>query len=254
MNMALPDRTPDRSNLPVFVLTIDAEGGERRRSAERELARVGLAGQFMTGFHRDDPATFGEYSVRLNLLASKRSLTKGEIAVYCGHRAIWRKLLKSGAQSALVLEDDFKILDDDALRQALDDCLTHSTEWGMAKFFDFHPKPVKRRKMLGRTEIVRHEFVASGAVAYLINRETAQRFLSRARFFRPLDEDFSWRWELDLDIWSVLPNPVADGSEFVGGSLLEDGRAARKKSRNLARSIWGVFLEGYKRLRSVRDL
>lgn len=243
--------TLDGQQISIFVLTIDPEGSERRQSATRQLARAGLQGEFVEGFRKDNPAIMAEYDQRRNLIASKRSLTPGEIAVYCGHRAIWRQFLKTDAECALVLEDDFQITDLNGLSTALRDCLSHQTAWGMAKLFDFHPKRIKEQKKIGRTEIVRYKYASSGAVAYLIDRATAEKFLTRKKFFRAVDEDFSWEWELDLNIWSVLPNPVADGGDLLGGSLLENDRAGRKKRRNVLRSLWGNVLQSYKLTRSM---
>lgn len=242
----------EHNQLSIFVLTIDPEGGKRRRSATRELERLGFQGSFVKGFKKTDPAILENYDARRNLLASKRSLTHGEIAVYCGHRAIWREFLKTESECALVLEDDFQIVDVDAFSNALNDCLAHRAEWGMIKFFDFRPKRVKRRKKLGRTEIVKYKYAASGAVAYLINRETANRLLARRKFFRAVDEDFSWEWEFDLNIWSVNPNIVSDGGDILGGSLLENDRIGRKRHRNVFRSLWGNVIQGYKLCRSLR--
>src|SRR5690606_17011742 len=135
-------------------------------------------------------------------LVSKRNLTYGEMAVYCGHRAIWREFLKSGKEVALVLEDDFQIVDVTGFREALEDCLAHPEEWSIVKFFDFYPKRIKKRKILGRSELVKHKYVAGGTVAYLINRDAARGLLERPKFFRQVDEDFSWGWELGLNIWS----------------------------------------------------
>lgn len=50
------------------------------------------------------------------MLAYQRSLSHGEIAVYCGHRRIWRRFLGSGD---LVVEDDFFALDRQRFRQVL---------------------------------------------------------------------------------------------------------------------------------------
>src|SRR5690606_32455993 len=116
----------------------------------------------------------------------------------------------------------------------------------MVKFFDFEPREIKRRMAVGRTELVKYREIPTGAVAYLINRVTAQRFLSRRRFFRPVDEDFSWEW--GVDFWSVDPSPVADGGQLLGGSLLESDRSYRER-RNVGRSLWATAIKAYKQCR-----
>ncbi|GHC62967.1 glycosyltransferase family 25 protein [Limoniibacter endophyticus] len=237
--------------LAVSILTIQPEGGPRRLHAEKQLQTIGLSGTFIQGFSKNDPQIMSEYTSVKNLLFSKRDLTLGEIAVYCGHRAIWRNFLESDAKHLLVMEDDFVVLDPRKFIEALADCLDKQSDWGMVKFFDYRPKRVRRRKQLNATEIVQYKYAASGAVCYLINRQTAENFLKRKRFFRAVDEDFSWGWELGLDVWSVTPNLMADGSETLGGSLLQDDRLAKKKQRNLPRSFWANLIQAYKLTRSL---
>jgi len=118
------------------------------------------------------------------------------------------------------------------------------------KFFDFMPKRVLERKSVNSTSIVRHKYPAWGAVAYLIDRDAAERLLSRRRFFRAVDEDFSWHWELGLSIWSVSPNLVEEVSPVLGGSLLENDRVSNKRRRNTLRSLWGNVIQAFKFVRS----
>ena len=106
------------------------------------------------------------------------------------------------------------------------------------------------RRAIGSTGIVRYKYAASGAVAYLIDRKAAQKLLSRKRFFRAVDEDLSWPWELGLSIWSVSPNLVEEVSHNLGGSLLEMDRKSTKRRRNIARSLWGNVIQAYKLARS----
>lgn len=78
---------------------------------------------------------------------------------------------------------------------------------------------------------------------YMINRDAATKLLSRSRFFRAVDEDLSWPWELGLSVWSVSPNPVAEVSHTLGRSLLEADRKAGKRKKNIARSLWGNVIQ-----------
>ncbi|MCV0352547.1 MAG: glycosyltransferase family 25 protein [Nitratireductor sp.] len=243
--MAIPD-----IDIPSYVLTIEQEGGERRTHAYQQLSALGLNTSFVKGFDKEDPSIIDEYNGLLNLLLSKRSLTNGEVAVYCGHRKIWRKFLASHHTHALILEDDFRINDKDKFLRAICDGFDHSLDWDILKFFDFKPKRVLERKAINETSIVRYKYAASGAVAYLIDREAAEKLLSRKRFFRAVDEDLSWPWELGLSVWSVSPNLVEEVSHTLGGSLLEADRMSKKRRRNVFRSLWGNVIQAYKLVRS----
>ncbi len=237
-------------NIPSYVLTIEQKGGERRNHAIQQLSALGLRASFIQGFKKNDPSILSAYNGFLNRLLSKRSLTNGEIAVYCGHRKIWREFLSSDHAYALVFEDDFRVIDEEKFSRAIQDGLTQPQNWDILKFFDFKPKRVLERRAIGSTGIVRYKYAASGAVAYLIDRKAAQKLLSRKRFFRAVDEDLSWPWELGLSIWSVSPNLVEEVSHNLGRSLLEMDRKSTKRRRNIARSLWGNVIQAYKLARS----
>lgn len=255
--MAVPMQDTDdfeteiSSRLIALVLTIDEPGGSRRQSAESELGKAGLHGEFVQGYMKGDPSASQEYSEIKNLFLSKRGLTTGEIAVYAGHRRLWRRFLQSDYDYAMILEDDFRIIDMAAFQTAIIDCLSHPNAWGMVKYFDFKPKRIISQQKIGSTELVRYKYAASGAVCYLLNRAATERLLSRARFFRPVDEDFSWDWDLARSIWSVSPNPVSEAADELGGSLLEADRNTNKLNRNALRSVWYNFVQAYKQIRSL---
>src|SRR5690606_17344339 len=78
-----------------YVLTIEEYGGQRRRNADQEISKIGLEATFIDGYSKRSAIIQKEYSPRLNLISNKRNLTDGEIAVYCGHRKIWREFLSS---------------------------------------------------------------------------------------------------------------------------------------------------------------
>ena len=183
------------------------------------------------------------------LLWQKRSLSAGEIAVYCGHRRIWARLVDSGAPFALVLEDDFGISDPQAFCAVLDDCERHPEGWDVIKLFDFNPKPVRLRRRLGTSELVAHRFPAAGAVGYVIGRAAAERMLSRQRFFRAVDEDWSWPWEFALSIWSLSPNCIEEISVGLGGSVRAPATGP-SPSRHPLRALWANAVQTWKSLRA----
>jgi len=234
---------------PVYILTVDAPDGPRRISARRQLDAAGLEAKFVVGHRLNDPSIYTQYDRARNLLWQKRSLSPGEIAVYCGHREIWRRLLDSGAPFALVLEDDFGISDPKGFRAILNDCERHPEGWEIVKLFDFNPKPVRLRRRLGESELVAHRFPAAGAVGYLIKREAAMRMLARQRFFRAIDEDWSWPWEFDLDIWSLSPNCIEEISVDLGGSVRTPATSL-PPPRNPLRALWANAIQAWKSMRS----
>lgn len=200
MNERTGTATNGASQLTAYVLTIDEEGGRRRAHATKELVELGLTGRFVMGATKGDRELAELYSPLKNLLLSRRSLTAGEIAVYAGHRRIWKAIDDAGIPYALVLEGDFHVVDKEKFLATLGDCLSAPKHWDIIKFFDFKPKRVVRRLRLGKANLVAYKYPASGAVAYLISGDAVRRLLKRPQIFRAVDVDLSWPWEFGLRI------------------------------------------------------
>ncbi|MCR4268468.1 glycosyltransferase family 25 protein [Nitratireductor sp. ZSWI3] len=245
------DGPSERADLCAYILTVETEESLRRQHAEREMSALGIEREFVQGFRKTDPSLGEHYSEVMNLLLHKRSLTAGEIAVYAGHRRIWRRIVESGRTCALVLEDDFRVLDRDLFLRSIDDLMAHPGDWDLVKFFDYKPKSVVASVRIGSTTAVAHKYPASGAVAYLIGADAARALLQRKRIFRAVDEDFSHPWEFSIRVWSTQPNTVAEASDALGGSILAEDRQAVRRNRKILRSLWGNVLQGTKLARSL---
>lgn len=238
-------------NIQGFVLTIDKVGGLRRANATKQLDGTEIPFEFVEGVSSEAVGTLGVYSPVMNFLLHKRSLSRGEIAIYEGHRRIWREIVNRGIDVALVMEDDFQILDHAGFEQATRDLLAAPDKWDIAKFFDFRPKRTIHKMVLGQTTLLAYKYPAAGAVAYLINTRTAAAFLKRKSIYRAVDEDFAYPWEFSIHVWSVSPNVVDEISQNLGGSLVEDEREYKRTHQNRLRSIYGNILQGWKFSRSI---
>jgi len=118
-------KSPVEKRVHVFVLTAEEEDGRRRRNAVAQLEALRLPYEFVEGPDASANSAWDEYSPFMNRLLQRRSLSRGEVACYLGHRRIW------------ALEDDFEIVDDEALQHALHDCVRNAAAWDMIKLFDF---------------------------------------------------------------------------------------------------------------------
>ena len=105
------------------------------------------------------------------------------------------------------------------------------------------------RDTAGGVPLVKWSAPTAGMVAYLISRAGARKLLARDRVYRQVDEDLKHYWELGLDIWSVPGNPVAEVSDKLGGSLIDDDRE-NLRNRVLARSLWGNVLTTERKIRT----
>ncbi|MGB3897700.1 MAG: glycosyltransferase family 25 protein [Mesorhizobium sp.] len=238
-------------DLGVFVLTMESPNGPRRTHAFEELGRLGIPFDFIQGIDQGSAEIDHAYSRLLNWTRHKRSLTRGEISVYLGHRKIWREVMRRGTDFALIFEDDFKIRDDEQFLLAINDALSHQGVWSVVKFFDYNHKKVVETVKIGGTQLVGYKYPASGAVAYLIDRKAVQSLLRRRYLFRPIDEDFSHPWEFSIRVWSTSPNLVDEVSFRLGGSTLERDRWDLRHKKIIIRSVWGNFLQAGKFIRSL---
>lgn len=252
LDLEMASSEPSR-RLGVFVISIVPEDHPRRRNISDQLDGLQFVGEIVQGLKAADPEAQGLYSPRMNLFAAKRSLTREEIAAYASHRKAWKAFLDSGFDHALILEDDFNVPFPAELLRAIDDCLANAGRWDVVKFFEFSRKRVWRRIRFASTQLVAHKFQSGGAVAYLLSRGAAERLLARRKVFRPVDEDMSWSWEFDLTIWTSEFNLVEEISDRLGGSHIATSRTAGKGDKNIARSIWGNFIQAWKLARSAAD-
>jgi glycosyl transferase family 25 len=88
------------SNIPVYVINL-ARSPERKAWMLAELARAGVEGTFVRAV---DGRRFGARCERTH--DARPTISKAETALILSHRKVWRAFLKSGAEYAVVLEDD----------------------------------------------------------------------------------------------------------------------------------------------------
>ncbi|WP_269932158.1 glycosyltransferase family 25 protein [Aminobacter sp. HY435] len=220
-----------------LVVTVDVESGPRRKSANLQLAALGWPFQFVQGLTPQSPETVCLYDPQMNRRRCKRPLAPVEVAAYASHRKAMREFLDTEQPLALVLEDDFRLLDPAAFTERMEGLLAAPVEWDILKLFDFQQRPVVDEVNVGDVAIVSHGSPTAGMVGYLITRQGAEKMLSRPRVYRQIDEDIKYFWELKLRVLSVRPNLVTDISERLGGSLLEADRNHIKQKRHWTVSV-----------------
>ena len=235
-----------------YVLTIKDTAHPRVLNAKAQLDKLGLLYEIFPGVTPADFDNHDYYSPVGNRILMKRALSDGEIACYVSHRRMWQAFLDSGAEHALFLEDDFGIVDNTALISSINDCLSFCRTWDVIKLFDYNPKRVVQSRSLGNTRFVAYKYPASGNVGYMMNRKAARSLLARKRFARPVDEDMAHMWEFDIRIWSVVPNPLIEISNKLGGSSIETERVLTKRGKSIGRSLWGNVLQAWKLGNSIR--
>ena len=240
--------TGQGQTLPAFVLTFDGAGHTRRDSVIRQMQRFDgrIDWRFVRGYGSGDAELVSQYDAALNRRYSKRPLGRGEMAAYAGHRRMMKRFLETGRAYGLFVEDDFGWRGTTAQWHHLFGNIdTVMTGKDMLKLFDFGPSKSGHveRMEYGPIEAVKPLSVGAGVVGYVLSRQGAAKMLSRPRFFRQIDEDIKYYWELGLEIWAVRPEMIAEISASLGGSYLESERALiKQRHRNLATSVKGNLL------------
>jgi len=241
---------------PLIQIVTCAKSSERR--LPEATALLGALGRdvevdVVNGYVAEDGIIDTLYDPALNGRRAKRPISRTEIAVYASHRLAWRRLLDGGHAAALVFEDDFGFSDPRCVAELIerrDEVLAGGCD--IVKLFDFRkngPNAPAFSRRVGGLELVKWRAPTAGMVGYLISRAGAEKFLSRERIFRQIDEDTKYFWELDLDIWSVPGNPVIERSGELGGSVVGAERESMK-IRRLKRSIWGNLLTADRKIRT----
>lgn len=227
-----------------FVISIQNEEGARRFSSAHQLSVLAADFTFIPGYAPDDPEVDISYSRTLNHALMKRPLSRGEIAAYLSHRRALTAFLKTNAEFAIILEDDFGAVNPDRFAEHISKLMQAPAQWDLVKLFDYGRRKSSRARLdLGSVELVEYRSPTAGMVAYLVRRSGAQKLTERSFIFRPIDEDIKFYWEIDLYAFSAFPNLVSEISETLGGSQIEPERARLRSNRSLRRSIRGTFIE-----------
>ncbi len=152
----------------------------------------------------------------------------GELGCYLSHVEAMRRLLASGADFALVLEDD--VLVTERLPAALRGLMRHASRWDMVKLSAVHsgtPQPV--------LEVAPGQHLAvmlsrcTGSSAYLINRRAAQAY---ARDLLPMslpyDHVFDQGWRFGLKVRLLTPTPCMHDEDTASTIGAPAGTPLRK--------------------------
>lgn len=241
----------DAADTVILVMTCRLSPPERLAAARRQLeAHLGeWIALFVQGAVAGDRAAAQLIDMDKARTWSKYPPTATEVACYASHRRCWEVLLGGSWKRALVLEDDFLLREPETVRQSLhaaDSLLSQGRN--LIKLFDY---PRERSDDVGICQpvagltLMKWKRPRAGMVAYLISREGAERFLSRPKVFRVVDEDIKLFWELGLDVWCIPGNPVTDNGDALGGSLLEPARRGARR-RQPVRVIKGLLLATYR--------
>jgi glycosyl transferase family 25 len=201
--------------LGVWLINLD-RSADRRAAMEERLAALPLDYTLFPAVdgRADWPrlqATILEDEFRRNV---GREIMPGEIGAYHSHLGVWRALLDSPHEVALVLEDDVVFHDDflPALRLALE----HAGQWDFLKLNRIRARGPRRQARIGPYSLNAYAGPATGLGAYLIRRDLAARLLpAMLPVRRPIDHELDRIHVHDFRHFGLEPFPshVDDGNQ-----------------------------------------
>lgn len=152
------------------------------------------------------------------------ALKTGEIGCFLSHRQIWAEIQTSGADAALIIEDDAG-LDPDLFDDALDLACTHIGTLGYIQFQTrAHKGPSRLVDTAGTCALVLPELAGLRTTAQLVSRQAAAHLLALSDpFDRPVDTFVQSHWHTGLRPAMIYPSGVTDAAAQTGGSTIQAG-------------------------------
>lgn len=245
----------DSPGYTILILTLP--GSERLLPLVSRLEAAGLAYRILEGVDgRKGLPSDSEKQIDRDAAYRRlhREMGEAEFACAISHLAAVRHIIDSNLPGAIILEDD-AILSDDFLHLVNEG---YAERAPMMVFYHRKGRVFRAQK----TALFKHYFTAKvainpeGAVAYAMNRETAEKYYSRCI---PITHPADWGCELrELGAVLVTPCLVGHPEEHENHSFIE---ASRRES--LVRSggfyrgspmtkFWKLFLPAYWRQRWIK--
>ena len=247
-----PDGTRDLvSALPVFVINLERDA-ERRRHMAGLLERLGLAAEFVPavdGRRLTPSERAAAYDRARALRIYGVEMMDTEIACCLSHHHVYRRMIRDGTETALVMEDDVRV--DAAFPQVLQDVLGSGFQDWLVVRLDTkrsqvqEPPSAKFRgtavaELSGGRTLCRLRTHVLGTGAYLIRREGAERMLAYGgRVFMPIDQTMDRFWENGILPYVVRPFPVLQSEDFGSSTGVRppDRRGAQPVAVRIARRV-----------------
>ena len=166
-------------SIPIYVVNL-ARASQRRADLSARLEEIGLNAQFPPALDAQEVSD-AELHDGFKKWGPWGAIPLGDIACSQSHRRLWQLFLDSGAEHALILEDDVKI--SDALAQFCSNSDWWPTDVDIVKVERW--KSNRMKVVLGlatasHNEVDLHPLLSRhpGAAAYFLNRRAAEHLLA----------------------------------------------------------------------------
>lgn len=166
-------------------------------------------------------------------------MSRNEISCFLSHRKVWREILESNLDAALVMEDDAQPVS--SFHDSLDLAVKHIEEAGFIRFpFRDGRERGEVINKDGTAQLIKPNCTGLGMVAQLIDRRTAEQLLrTTEQFDRPVDTLLQMHWVTGVHPHSIVPGGIMEISNTLGGTTLEKRKdRLMKLKREILRPIY----------------
>jgi glycosyl transferase family 25 len=213
---------------PVFIINLERSPDRRQHMTEKATA-LGLP---VTFFPAVDGRTLSAEELKRYEPARTRRLygremKPGELGCHFSHERLWQKLVEESIPWALILEDD--VLLDASLVPALREVPALSRPWELIRFAATRQRRSRVVEPLGEgRRLARLNRGGMGTQGYALSLAGARRLLEYTRdVVYPVDEAIDRYWENGLDLYALMPYPVADDPRYASTIHGAEGRPAK---------------------------
>jgi glycosyl transferase, family 25 len=219
--------------MEVFLINLDSATG-RLASAQEQLGRCQIAFERISAIRGADLSASEKtalYSEALNKKHFYQPLSDGEIGCSASHLAVWKIAKQRQLDYCLVLEDDFSI--SESINTTLLSIEQLPNSWDIIRLNSRAQEiPLASKVLHDQTQLIRFSRVPSRTTAYVISKRGIDKLLNQLPpFFRPIDIDFRFFWEFDLNMFGIQPSPVTESALSLNSSI------ERKQQHGLLRRM-----------------
>lgn len=210
-------------SIAAFIIHLD-RSVDRKAQAERLVATLPCPAEIMEAVDGRNLSDEQVATCNRRSLHKPRypfGLTRGEIACFLSHRAVWRAIVERGLDAGLIVEDDV------AIEEAFAAVFTEAARFVSHR--DYIRFPRWERGESGETvyragdiSIVEPFLPMLGTQAQLVGREAARLLLAATDTFdRPVDSLIQMQWLHGARVLSARPIAIREIDRELGGTVLQ---------------------------------
>ena len=142
-----------------------------------------------------------------------RDALPGEIGCYLSHLTALEMFLESDKEFAMICEDDAKPIPE--CYEVIEQAISHSTSWNLLRLYGGRSRTTfPYQKLLHSHHLSTSITSMSGAVAYIVNRVTAEIFARQLRHMTAAYDDAIFYGRLSVKEATVFPNCCVLQTEY----------------------------------------